>query len=586
MFLPDNFLYFIILFFIAIFGGTYLLFSYYRDRLLLANALIFYLCGVRACTEFILPSIDSFEIATQIASFHSLIGIIFPLFKCYCIWFYVRPFIGKSYEKAINQLFFWLFLIIPTGVKSIFLVRRQVYLFYPEKIDDYWQFFMNTDFEYFNYFFLHNYMQELVIIGLFLFSIYRDSKFRLRKSFLLFLFILFPYLYFRFFEPGQNQTTIPNIAGLFLLHTIIISWFISDYRIFKDSFKELANDVLNSVSDLVIFSDLKQNIVNLNQKAEAFFGRMEHKTISTLFEDKGLLSIDTIKGKLGDLRGGVEQSIELNLFNAEQQERILTLKAAPFKKNNKLIGYTWLLTDITQLRANEKELRSLNATKDQLFGIISHDLRKPALAFRGISKKVNYLLQEGQYKRLLQLGESLESAAINLNKLLDNLLKWALSQKDGLKIKSKPHEIQPIIDDILQLFAKVILEKEITFEVDIPPNTAIMGDRDITATIMRNLIDNAIKFTPSGETIQFSANTIKDEVLCALQDNGIGMTPEQIDKIFQLDKRKSKQGTKGEKGVGLGMVLVKELVDAQNGNINISSEPNKGTLIEVTMPTV
>ena len=126
-----------------------------------------------------------------------------------------------------------------------------------------------------------------------------------------------------------------------------------------------------------------------------------------------------------------------------------------------------MLTDLTEIREKEKELEQSNITKDQLFAIIGHDLRKPALAFRGISKKVNFLIQQKEFDTLNKLGKNLEQAAFSLNSLLDNLLNWALKQRDVLPYDPKPVNVQEATEEIFQLFEQIADEKGVHLKLNI-----------------------------------------------------------------------------------------------------------------------
>lgn len=231
-----------------------------------------------------------------------------------------------------------------------------------------------------------------------------------------------------------------------------------------------------------------------------------------------------------------------------------------------------------------EELKSLNATKDRLFGIIGHDLRKPALAFRGISKKVNFLIKRKEFDTLNRLGENLEQTAFSLNSLLDNLLNWALKQQNGLTIEPQPVNIQQATEEILQLFLQIADEKGIYLALDMTPKIHVYADQNALNTIIRNLVDNAIKFTPEGGKVEVISAQKGDKILIEIKDTGRGMTPNQLEHIFELKTNKSTRGTAGESGSGLGLPLVKDLVDLNKGVIIINSQYGKGTSFKLLLP--
>lgn len=230
------------------------------------------------------------------------------------------------------------------------------------------------------------------------------------------------------------------------------------------------------------------------------------------------------------------------------------------------------------------QLEQLNQTKDRIFGIIGHDLKKPAIAFRGIAKKVNYLLKKEQYDRLLVLGESIEKDAHALNILTDNLLKWALLQREILPNDATETEIQPIVEDVFSIFDRVASEKNIRLNANILPEHKVLADKNALSTIIRNLVDNAVKFTPEGGEVNVCTTETKDGILISIRDTGVGMSADKIQDIFLLKKEKTTEGTSGEKGTGLGLHLVHELVRQINGSIRVQSQVNEGTAFVVTLP--
>lgn len=184
------------------------------------------------------------------------------------------------------------------------------------------------------------------------------------------------------------------------------------------------------------------------------------------------------------------------------------------------------------------QLEQLNQTKDRIFGIIGHDLKKPAIAFRGIAKKVNYLLKKEQYDRLLVLGESIEKDAHALNILTDNLLKWALLQREILPNDATETEIQPIVEDVFSIFDRVASEKNIRLNANILPEHKVLADKNALSTIIRNLVDNAVKFTPEGGEVNVCTTETKDGILISIRDTGVGMSADKIQDIFLLKKKK------------------------------------------------
>lgn len=238
-----------------------------------------------------------------------------------------------------------------------------------------------------------------------------------------------------------------------------------------------------------------------------------------------------------------------------------------------------------QIILNQKQqLERLNQTKDNIFAIIGHDLRKPAIAFRGVTKKINYLLKQQDFVTLNRLGEEIEKDSFALNKLIDNLLNWALMQKNVMPYHPEMVSIATIVNEEIAIFEKIRKEKGITLNTSIAEQLKVYADQNALRTIIRNLIDNAIKFTANYGDITITASNRAKGVQLAISDSGIGMSKEQVKYIFLLQKGKSKKGLAGEKGTGLGMHLVNELVKINQGTIDVFSQLDNGTTFNVVLP--
>jgi signal transduction histidine kinase len=212
-------------------------------------------------------------------------------------------------------------------------------------------------------------------------------------------------------------------------------------------------------------------------------------------------------------------------------------------------------------------------------------LRKPSLAFRGIGKKIDYLLQKQDFDTLSKLSQALEQAAFSLNALLDNLLNWALQQRNVLPYQPVPINIAQATQDIYEQFRALAAQKDIDLQFDLSTDAEVFADANAFATIMRNLVDNAIKFTPAQGRVKVSSLVQGDQVVLQISDTGIGMEAEELNTLFRLTRQKSRKGTNGEVGTGLGLVLTNELVKLNKGVIQVSSQLQQGTTFKVMLPT-
>lgn len=238
----------------------------------------------------------------------------------------------------------------------------------------------------------------------------------------------------------------------------------------------------------------------------------------------------------------------------------------------------------TKIQEQKRQLEQLNLTKERILSIIAHDLKKPMISFRGISQKVNYLLAKQDYSRLLALGQDIDKEVFSLNALVDNLLKWAMLQKNVLYNAPAEISLIPVVDQVFELFQTTARQKNITLSKSIDPSHQVMVDENVLQTILRNLVDNAIKFSPSNGTVHITSEVLQDGLQISVQDTGVGIPPEKLDQLFLLQKAKSTKGTYGEMGAGLGLHLVQELTKLCKGQIEVISQLGKGTSFQVYLP--
>lgn len=584
MFQPDNFLYFISLFSIAIFFGTYLLFVYYINRLLLFNALTLFLAAIRIAIEYYVQQVETYEHLASFAPYNSLPVNLLIVLQWYCVWFYIRPLKGWKWEKYASNIFVYGFLLIPFSVHIYYTsFDPSIFYFSETKIDGYWKFAIHTDFWYYPFYRKQaDFTLLIVIISLFV-GIIRNKRNRLKQSFLFISYIILPIFYYSM--TIVSVWNIPATGFVYLSQSLVISWYLSNYRLFKSNVDLIKNDLFNSISDLTISTDLNLQITNHNEKANKVFN-FANKNIIQLFEEHRGENQHDIAESIKTLLDSQSGKIELQLNDQFNAPKIFSLKISPFKKDDQLVGYTFLLTDLTDIRAKEKQLEELNITKDRLFAIIGHDLRKPALEFRGIGQKVNYLMKKQDFNTLEKLGNSLERAAYSLNSLLDNLLNWALHQRNVLPHQPAVVYLSDISNEVLHQFEDIAQTKNIDLAFDISEETKVFVDPNSFLIVLRNLVDNAIKFTPSRGQIKVTEipSSIQDQVQIQVADTGIGISENQLKDLFQFGKIKSKKGTHGESGTGLGLSLIYELTTINQGVISVESQVNKGTTFNLTVP--
>lgn len=236
-----------------------------------------------------------------------------------------------------------------------------------------------------------------------------------------------------------------------------------------------------------------------------------------------------------------------------------------------------------QLNMANKELNDLNAQKDKMFSIIGHDLKNPVGSIMNFLEilHTDYDVIDEE-KRQLFIQYSYESSK-QLTDLLMELLEWGRISRGLIKINPEEIELGDICEGLQDLLYPNAQQKEITIELG-GCDVVIRTDRNMINTVLRNFLNNAIKFTPRGGTIKLFYEQDKEYHYITTEDTGIGIPEEQVDDLFRIDKVTTTAGTEKEEGTGLGLPIAKEFVDKCNGDIIVESEPGKGSKFILKLP--
>ncbi|KQB38460.1 ATP-binding protein [Flavobacterium aquidurense] len=233
----------------------------------------------------------------------------------------------------------------------------------------------------------------------------------------------------------------------------------------------------------------------------------------------------------------------------------------------------------------KNKLDELNATKDQLFSIVSHDLRSSVNALKTSNSKLSATLETKNYDELNRLIIRNSTIANGAYSLLDNLLHWAMLQTKQLYFHKESIHLYSIIQQIEYNYKPLLLDKAITFENSVSKNIFIYVDLDSLKIVLRNLLDNAIKFSNENGKISFyTQETNPDFSDLIIQDNGIGMSHETIKELLTDSELLAKKSNSEIIGTGLGLQLCKQMIKKNSGTLNIESEINKGTKMILTFP--
>lgn len=234
------------------------------------------------------------------------------------------------------------------------------------------------------------------------------------------------------------------------------------------------------------------------------------------------------------------------------------------------------------LTVQTQELEAANQTKAKLFAIIGHDLRSPVQSLSALLDLVTagYVTAE-EFK---ELSPSLRKNVKSVHQTLENLLLWSNSQLLGIETNPTTIDLQKLVAGKIDLFAEIAKTKDIELSFQVVANTTLFADENHIKLILRNLIGNALKFTPEKGKVRIESIAKEDEIIVKVIDSGVGMDKETVEKLFRKDVHFTTFGTKGEKGTGLGLQLCREMTEKNGGKIWIESEAGRGSCFAFALP--
>ena len=244
-----------------------------------------------------------------------------------------------------------------------------------------------------------------------------------------------------------------------------------------------------------------------------------------------------------------------------------------------------LQQEIAERKCAEAALQEANATKDTFFSILAHDLRSPFSSMLGSTEIALAYFEQLTRDELRQHIVRIKKSAEMFYALLENLLTWARIQRGRMEYQPENIPLHDLVEHLFDLFANPAEQKQLILERDIPQSLSVYADINMFNTILRNLVSNAIKFTPEGGRINLTAMARGGMAEIAIADTGVGITEVTFADLLRIDRKTTTLGTDGEHGTGLGLPLCQDLVRKNHGHVRIESTPGQGTTITVSMPT-
>jgi signal transduction histidine kinase len=270
------------------------------------------------------------------------------------------------------------------------------------------------------------------------------------------------------------------------------------------------------------------------------------------------------------------------------KEQAIRIKAQSIELNNKNKELQTSLETVNNQKERIQEinetLEDANATKDKFFDIISHDLRSPFNSILGFSDILleNHAEYDNEFREKLiqQIVDSSKGAF----KLVENLLEWSRAQTGKFSFNPEKIELEYVLNETLFDIENIAHNKNIEIRTQIPRGMTVYADKEILKTVLRNIASNAVKFTPKLGSIIIKAEIIDRSTLISVQDTGVGISKDKIEKIFDITQKTNTLGTDNESGTGLGLLFCKEFIEKHGGKIQIESEVGKGSIFSFSFP--
>jgi signal transduction histidine kinase len=248
--------------------------------------------------------------------------------------------------------------------------------------------------------------------------------------------------------------------------------------------------------------------------------------------------------------------------------------------------------EIALLRLAEEEiklknelLQVVNAEKDKFFSILAHDLRDSLSAFVSVTRIITEEIQTMGIEEIKEAALSMQTSALNIYSLLEDLLEWSRLKRGVIDFMPEKINLKEKIEACIDVLSESARKKRIELTFSISDELDVFVDNHMFDSVIRNLVFNAIKFTPVGGKVGITAGHNNDQsTVVKISDSGIGMTGELKNKLFMLNERTGRKGTEGEPSTGFGLLLCKEFIEKNGGKIWVESDEGKGSTFSFTVP--
>ena len=352
------------------------------------------------------------------------------------------------------------------------------------------------------------------------------------------------------------------------------------YDSLKDYKKAYENyRLLKQTDDSLFNAEKRKQVLEMEAKYSSEKKEIE---ISNLTKDYKLQSIELEKNRNFQVFLVVISILVLILLLVFYRLYALKLNSSKLlaNKNQELELMNSTLSD------SEANLKELNATKDKFFTIIAHDIKNPLSAYRSVTKMLTNSFFELSEQQKFEYIRGIYQSSENLYDLFQNLLQWSTSQAGSMKFKPQEIDLGILAYKAVALLQEGADKKNLQVEMDVKTDTYAYGDINMVSTILVNLVSNAIKYSKPDGNIKVNALDTDGFIKISVADNGVGLTQEDISKLFRVEIDHKTIGESEEKGTGIGLILCKEFVTKNGGEIWVESEYGTGSTFSFTLPKV
>lgn len=369
-------------------------------------------------------------------------------------------------------------------------------------------------------------------------------------------------------------------------------------KVLEDNNRELQklSIVAKETDNAVLIMDAYTNFQWVN---EGFF-KLYKTNLSSLMKERGISLLDASQNpnakEIVDECLSTKTSVNYESFNkisASEAIWIQTTLTPIIDERGEVIKLVAIESDITELKIAQQEIQKqrdklalLNSTKDKFFSIIAHDLRNPISNIVGLSEILFEKITDGKQEDSVRFAKLLTQTTNTTYELVDNLLTWSRSQSGKMQFRPDSVDIKEVVDSIVKQMEGAAHIKGIKLLSTLTDNIQVFVDNDMILTVLRNLVTNAIKFSSDGDKITLSASVDAKVVTVCVFDTGVGISEKVIDKLFKIDGNVKSEGTANEPGTGLGLILCREFIEKNDGEIWVESTEGEGSTFCFTLPMV